>query len=118
MTYAYAIIILLILLSGFADSQGFIHASKVWVNGMPVWKEFVKSSLGFGLGIVTFWLAIRYMDKVGIVSPEIQTILWFAAAIIGVAVLGGHFLHWKAVDQLVALGVISGIGWLLLRTNT
>jgi hypothetical protein len=118
LVYNATLVIVLILVSGLADSQGFIHASRTWVNGSLVWKELIKSGLGFGLGIVTFWGTIRYMREVGIVSAEIQTMLWFVAAIIGVAILGGHFFQWKLVDQLVATGVIVGIGFLLFRTST
>jgi len=115
--YTVALLIVIILLSGLADSQGFIHASKMWVSGRLVWAELLKSGLGFGFGIVTFWIAVRYMREVGIVSAEIQTMLWFGTAIIGVAIASGHFLQWKPLDQLVALGVVTGIGWLLVRTS-
>tara|TARA_Y100000310_G_C20395013_1_gene674662 strand:+ start:226 stop:594 length:369 start_codon:yes stop_codon:yes gene_type:complete len=115
--YTAASVIVLILLSGFADSQGFIYASRMWDQGKLIWSALGKSALGFGVGIITFWLAIRYMREVGIVTAEIQTTLWFATAIIGVALVSGHFLQWKAIDQLVAVGVIVGIGWLLVRTS-
>jgi len=114
--YTITLIIILTVLSGLGDAQGFIHASKIWMNGKLAWPELLKSGLGFGFGIITFWIAIRYMREVGIVLPEIQTTIWFVAAIIGVAILGGHFFQWKPLEQLVAVGVITGIGWLLLRT--
>lgn len=110
--------IVLTLVSGFGDSQGFIHASRGWVNGLPDWKELVKSVLWFGFGIATFLGAIRYMREVGIVLPEIQTTIWFLAAIIGVAVLAGHFFQWERHEQVVALVVVAGTGWLIFRTST
>ena len=112
------LIIALTLLSGFGDSQGFVHASRGWVNGLPVWKELVKSVLWFGLGIVIFLGAIRFMREVGIVLPEIQTTVWFLAVIIGVAILAGHFFQWERQEQVVALVVVAGIGWLIFRTST
>ena len=36
--------------------------------------------------------------------------------IIGVGVLGGRFLDWHLMEQLVALNVLASLGWLLLRT--
>jgi len=113
-----ALIIIFTLLAGFGDSQGFVHASRGWVNGMPIWRELLKSGLGFGFGIVTFWGSVRFMREVGIFSAEIQTMLWFVAAVIGVAIASGTILQWKPVDQLVAAGVVTGIGFLLFRTNT
>lgn len=112
------LIISLTLLSGLADSQGFIHASLMWKKGKIVWDEFIKSSAGFGLGIISYWLIIRYLNEFKIVTPEIQSIGWFAVAIIGVAIASGKFLYWQRIDQLVALGVFVGIGWLIFHTST
>ena len=112
------LIIVLTLLSGFGDSQGFIHASRGWVNGLPVWKELAKSALWFGLGITTFLGAIRFMREVGIVLPEIQTAIWFLIVIVGVAILAGHFFQWERQEQVVAFMVVAGIGWLIFRTST
>jgi len=42
----------LTVLSGVADSQGFLHAARVWRDGQLVLAEMAKSALGFGVGIV------------------------------------------------------------------
>jgi len=119
MPHVYTIILILVLtvLSGLGDAQGFIHGSKVWLNGHIVWTELLKSALGFGFGISMYWIVIRYLQGFGITSPEIQTIGWFAVTILGVAIAGGQFFLWKPIDQLVAVGIITGIGWLLFRTS-
>lgn len=111
------IIILLTLVSGFGDSQGFIHASNIWNNGKLNVNALGKSALGFSVGIFTYWLIVRYLQYVGIVTTEVQTILWFSATIIGIALLSGKFLTWQRIDQLVATLVVFGIGWLLFRTG-
>jgi hypothetical protein len=46
----------------------------------------------------------------------VQTIIWFGVTIVGVGVASGQFTQWRPTEQLVALGVILGIGWLLVRT--
>jgi hypothetical protein len=46
---------------------------------------------------------------------EIQTLLWFGITIIGVAVLRGRFFSWPSGDQVVAVGVMAGLAWLLAR---
>lgn len=112
------LIIGITLLSGFADAQGFLHASKIWNSGKLVWNELGKSALGFGIGIGTYWIVIKYLQEFKIVTPEIQTILWFSVAIIGVAVASGKFIQWPLIDQIVGVGVLLGIGWILIRTGS
>lgn len=107
----------LTLLSGFGDSQGFIHASNIWKNDSLVLGEFIKSALGFGVGIVTYWFVVKYLQQMGIISPEIQTIGWFAVTIVGVSLASGSFFKWAWFDQLIAILVLFGISWLLVRTG-
>ena len=109
------LLIALTLISGLADTQGFVHASNVWLNGKLIWPEVIKSALGFGLGIVAYWICIRFLQDFRIISPEIQTVGWFAATIIGMAIFSGKFLHWQIVDQIVGIAVLLGLAWLLVR---
>src|ERR1700720_2519197 len=79
------LLITITLISGLADAQGFIHASNIWLSGKLIWSEVFKSALGFGLGILAYWICIRFLQDFKIVSPEIQTLGWFTATILGVA---------------------------------
>jgi hypothetical protein len=63
-----------------------------------------------------YWQAVRELAQHGVVAPEIQTLFWFVATIIGIAALSGHFIRWPLADQLTAAAVLLGIGWLLVRT--
>lgn len=108
---------LMTVLSGLADAQGFLHASRIWQNGNAVWSEIGKSALGFAVGISIYWLVLKFMSEAGIVSPEIQTVTWFGVTLIGVALASGGFLKWNILDQGIAVLVLAGIGWLLFRTN-
>ena len=109
------LLIVLTLISGLADAQGFVHASNVWLNGKLIWPEVMKSASGFGLGIVAYWICIRFLQDFRIISPEIQTIGWFTATIIGVAIFSGKFFHWQIVNQIVGIAVLLGVVWLLVR---
>lgn len=111
------LIVLLTLFSGLADAQGFIHASTTWVDGKIVWVEGLKSLVAFVIGAICYILVTNFLKQAGIVSAEIQTMIWFTVAIIGVAVISGKLLHWQLVDQLVALLAIICIGWLVIRTG-
>lgn len=109
-------IVLFTLLSGAGDAQGFLYAGKVWNDGQFQWLMALKSAVGFQFGVIMYWLALRHLLASGVVAVEVQTLFWFGATIIGVALLGGQFLRWPWVDQLAALAVLSGIGWLMFRT--
>ncbi len=111
------IIIGMTLVSGFADSQGFIHAAKMWENGSIVWTEFLKSAVGFVVGITTYWVAVKYLGEFGLLSPEIQTLIWFGVTMIGVALVSRRFFSWQTIDQIVGAVVFMGVCWLLSRTG-
>lgn len=110
-------IIVLTLVTGWFDSRGFIHAANIWDKGQINSHELGLSAIGFGLGIVAYWISIRFMGSVGVVSPEIQSLIWFSAVIIGIAITSGKFLNWQRPEQIVAILVILGIGWLIVKTG-
>ncbi len=116
----WLLIVGLTLLSGVGDAYGFTHAALIWHadrSGRVVWGEVARSALGFAGGIAVYWYVLKYMVAVGIVAPEMQTMAWFAVTLIGVALISGKFLGWARLDQAVAVAVLAGIGWLLVRTG-
>lgn len=110
-------IIAITLVSGIGDSQGFIHAAKMWRSGALIPSELGKSALGFSVGIGAYWLSAKYLNEFGVLSPETQTLIWFGATILGVAFISGRFLQWRTIDQIIAVVVLLGIAWLLFRTG-
>lgn len=112
-----ALAVLFTLLSGFGDAQGYIHAGRIWQGNHFVWFEAVKSALSFQFGILTFWLALRYLGRVAVFCTEIHILLWFVVTMVGVALLSGKFAQWPWHDQLLGLALIAGLGWLLVRTS-
>lgn len=106
----------LTILCGIGDAQGFIHAGKVWQGERFDWAHALKSAAGFQVGVVTYWIVLRQLATHGVVAVEVQTLFWFVATIIGVALLSGQVLHWPLIDQAVAGCVLAGVGWLMYRT--
>jgi uncharacterized membrane protein YoaK (UPF0700 family) len=109
-------IILLTTLSGICDAVGFLHASRIWqkdnsINCTELW----ISAAGFAAGVSLYWLAVKYLQIAGITSPELQTTCWFAMTIIGVAIANHQFAKWVPLDQLIAVAVLCGIAWLIMR---
>ena len=104
-------------LTGFADSQGFVHASKVWDGGNLVAREVLFSGLAFLVGVVAYWIVVRFVSELGVRSAVLQTMGWFAVTIAAVVLTdaGGH--RWELLDSATAVVVVSGLGLLLYRTG-
>ena len=111
------IVCALTLTAGFADAQGFLYSTAVWSKGIFNWSAALRSALGFGLSVPCYWIAVRYLHEGGIVTPEIQTLFWFVVTITGVAIAGGNFLGWNVIDKSVALAILAGVVWLMVRTS-
>lgn len=109
------LIVVFTALAGWGDAKGFIHASRVWQDGSFVWLEALKCVAGFQFGMLMYWLALWRLSDQGIVAVEIQTLFWFVATIVGVALLSGKIISWPAFDQAVAVCILTGVGWLLYR---
>ena len=114
--YGLAVVVFTVI-SAVADSYGFLHAAKIWDAGRLVLSELGRSLLGFAVGISMYWLLLRYLQQLGVVVPELQTLFWFGATMIGVALGSGAFFGWAPREQFVAIGVVAGIGWLLVKTG-
>jgi hypothetical protein len=104
--------------AGLLDSLAFTYSAGMWQGGKLAWGQASKAAITFALGICMYWGAIRYLGEAGIVLPEIQTLIWFAVTIVGVTVLGGRFIHWPILDQLIAANVLVSLGWLITRTSS
>jgi hypothetical protein len=114
-TLKVGLMIVITLLSGLGDSQGFVHASKIWKNGNIIITELMFSAIGFGFGILFYWMTLRFLEEFGIVSSEIQALGWFTVTIVGVAIINRNFFDWSLAEQLVGLALLVGIGWLIVR---
>ena len=110
------IVLVLITLSGFADSLGFVYAARMWQNDALSWPDVAKGALGWAIGITLYVIALRFMTRTGVTSAEMQTAVWFAMTISGVVIFSGKFGAWPRLEQSVAVLVLVGLGWLLVRT--
>ena len=107
----------LLLIAGTADAKAFLHASRVWQNGNLVSEELIKSSLSFLCSISMYIFTLKYVQKAGIVSAELQVIIWLSITLIGVGIMSGKFFQWERLDQLIAVLIVVGIGFLMIRTQ-
>jgi hypothetical protein len=112
---AVAMFVALTALTGFADSQGFIHASRVWDGGQLVWSEVWRSGLAFFIGVVAYWAVVRTIADLGVRSATIQTMGWFAVTIAAVVLTDSSQNRWELLDTVTALVVVAGLGLLMFR---
>jgi hypothetical protein len=115
-TINLCVVLVLTLVSGWSDSQGFLQASTIWVDGYFNVANLARSAVGFAGGIGAYWLALPFLINIGVVAPELQSLLWFVVTMVGVAVTSGAFLGWRPIDQLIAVAVLCGLGWLITES--
>ena len=105
-----------LIASGIFDALAFTYSARMWHGAGLVWGETVKAGGSFIVGITMYWGAVRYLSEAGVVTAEMQTLVWFVVTILGVAVLGGRFFHWQLLEQLAAVNVFVSLGWLVSRS--
>lgn len=113
----FGIILFLTLLTGLADAHGFVYAARMWTPTGIDRSAALVAIVSFVAGIPCYLLSIRYLVAGGVQAVELQTACWFLATMIGVAVAGGSFWGWQTIDQSVAVLVILGVLWLIIRTG-
>jgi hypothetical protein len=111
------VVVIVTIIAGLSDAAGAVHAARVWQDGRVVWGELLRSALGFGVAITLYWVVVRFMQQIGLVSAEMQTVVWFGIMLVGVALFSGEFFKWQRFDQALALLVLGGIVWLTIRTG-
>jgi hypothetical protein len=110
-------IALLAMLAGFGDAFGFIHAPGVWAQHGVCASALARTLAGFLVGALGYLVLVRVLKSADIRTPEVQTMIWFAAASVGVGAASGRAFHWPLADKLVGLIVIAGVAWLSVRVQ-
>lgn len=113
--FAFSAVVALCVVSGLADSQGFVHASDIWRDEGVSWASLGRSSIGFVVGITCYWVSIRFMTRVGLATADVQYLVWFLITLIGVAIATGSIRRWNGVDIAVAVMVVAGLCWLTTK---
>jgi hypothetical protein len=114
---AWMALIALTLASGWVDALGISHAARIHDGTRIVWPEVVRAVLWFLGGIGLYLVAVGLTHVAAKVPAEVLAMLWFVSTIVGVATLSGRLFQWSRADQAVALSVVLGLGWLLVRTG-
>jgi hypothetical protein len=113
----YTLLILLTVASAYGDSRGFIWADRAWDGGSVDWRAAGYALLGFGFGITTWLLAVRYIKQLGGIGVSAQAMGWFLLTILGVAAATGEYIRWSLVDKSLAIICVGCFSVLVFRTS-
>ena len=111
------LVLVLTVTSGVMDARGFVYAGRAWPEGRLDWSAVGQSMLAFFAGISLYIGAVRFMQSMGLNAVALQSGIWFVATAIGIAALDGTVVQWTRLQQLVALGVIAGLAWLITTAH-
>ena len=111
------LVLVLTVTSGVMDARGFVYAGRAWPGGNIDWIAVGQSLLAFFAGISLYIGAVRFMQSMGLSAVSLQSGIWFVATAIGIAALDGTVVQWTRLQQLVALGVIAGLAWLITTAH-
>ncbi len=112
---AFSAVLVLCVVSGLADSQGFVHASDVWHDERVSWPSLGRSGLGFVVGMSSYWMSIRFMNRVGLATADLQYLVWFLITLLGVGIATGSIRRWTSIDIAVGVLVVAGLCWLTMK---
>lgn len=114
MGVSVSISLILLLLSAWFDAKGFHYATQTWnPGGQIALKQGVLSLLFFVIGVSIYLLSVRFLTLAGISSSTVQTLLWFVATILGVALLSGEFQSWSPLQYVALVATVTGLAILM-----
>ena len=114
---AGAVVLVLTILSGIMDARGFVYAARAWPEGRLDARLAFASMAAFFAGLSLYIVAVRFMQSFGVQGVALQAALWFVVTAIGVGAMDGSVLAWTRAQQIVALAVVAGLGWLIATTS-
>jgi len=104
--------------SGLMDARGFLYASKAWPDGQLALKPAVLSLVSFLAGVSLYIASVRFMQALGLQTVALQSAIWFVITAVGIAAMDGTVLQWTRSQQLVAIGIVVALTWLISSTNS
>ena len=117
MIIKYVLLVVLTVASAFGDSRGFIYSYRAWNNPTVNWTDIWLALVGYGFGIATWLIAVKYLREVGGLGVSTQAIAWFLLTILRVAIASGDFMRWSIVDKSLSIVCLASFALLVYRTS-
>jgi hypothetical protein len=111
------LVLLLTTLSGVMDARGFVYAARAWPEGHINWRVAFASMLAFFAGLSLYIVSVRFMQAFGLHAVALQSAIWFVVTAIGIAAMDGSVLRWTIAQQIIAVAIVLGLGWLIATTS-
>jgi hypothetical protein len=115
--FSAALVLVLTALSGIMDARGFVYAARAWPSGHFDLKFGLASILSFVAGLSLYIASVRFMQAFGLGAVAIQSAIWFVITAIGIGLMDGSVAQWSRAQQLVAVAVFVGLGFLIVTTR-
>ena len=114
---AGTLVLVLTILSGLMDARGFVYAARAWPDGRLDARLAIASMAAFFAGLSLYIVSVRFMQAFGLHGVALQSALWFVVTAVGVAAMDGSVIAWTRAQQIVALGLVAGLAWLIATTS-
>ncbi len=114
---AGTLVLVLTILSGLMDARGFVYAARAWPDGRLDARLAIASMAAFFAGLSLYIVSVRFMQTFGLHGVALQSALWFVVTAVGVAAMDGSVIAWTRAQQIVALGLVAGLAWLIATTS-
>lgn len=111
-----AVVLLLTVLSGLLDGRGFLYAARAWPGGQFDVRLGAASVVAFAAGLSCYVLAVKYLQQLGVASVALQSGIWFVVTAVSISLMDGRIGEWSRTQQVVAVMVAAGLGWLIAST--
>jgi hypothetical protein len=115
---AGTLVLVLTILSGLMDARGFVYAARAWPDGRLDAKLASASMLAFFGGLSLYIISVRFMQSFGLHGVALQSALWFVVTAVGIAAMDGSVGSWTRAQQVVAVGLVAGLAWLIATTSS
>lgn len=107
--------ILITIIAAGLEAYGYSYSFQAFENrSFDPWL-LTKAFCLYSVGIWVDYFALFVMSKGSIYIPEILTVIFMTATIVGIALISGQFFQWKLLNQIIGVSVVVGLAWLTYR---
>lgn len=116
MNTSLVVAVALTLVAASVEARGYVLSFDAFRNGTHP-ALLLQAFAWYALGIWIDYAALFVLRQSSLYVPELLSMLFMSATLIGIALLSGQFFTWRTSDQAVAVLVAFGLVWLAYRVE-